>query len=278
MRRIGRSIALLHPLPSALVATVVAALAAVAGAAISDILLLAVGMFGFQVSIGALNDLVDADRDRLTQPDKPIPAGIVSVRAAMVITVIGGVTGLGISAWYGPAVLVVGLVGLGCGYAYDVAARRNGLGWLAFAVALPALLVWAWLAAAGTLPPTWQVLLPLAVLAGPTVHLANSMSDVDADRRSGAMSLATRLGPRRSRIVLVVLSLVIWILAPLGLVLQGTVAPAAWLALAGATVLAATGVLLSTWQRTASSAAGWMLGALALAILAVTWVATVSGA
>lgn len=275
LRRAARGILVLHPLPSALVAAAAAALAAVAGAPASEIILLALGMLGFQVSIGALNDLVDVERDRLDRSDKPIPAGIVSRRSAAVAAVAGASLGLAVSAWFGPTVLAVGIIGLGCGYAYDLAARRTGLGWIAFAVALPALLVWTWLAAAGTLPPGWEVLLPLAALAGPAVHLANSMADVDADRRSGAASLATRLGPRRSRIALVAISAVIWILAALGLLLLGTVSPAAWLTLSAAMVLAATGVLLSTWQRTATSAAGWMLGALALAVLAVAWVASV---
>jgi 4-hydroxybenzoate polyprenyltransferase len=277
LRRAARGIAVLHPLPSALVATAVGALAVVAGAPRWEVFWLAVGMFGFQVSIGALNDIVDAERDRKVQPAKPIAGGIVSERAALAIVLAGAFTGLGVSAGFGLPVLLVGVVGLGCGYAYDLLARRVGLGWLTFAVALPALLVWTWLAAAGTLPPGWPALLPLAALAGPTVHLANGMADADTDRRSGAMSLATRLGPRRARVTLVVLTVVIWTLAPLGLVLLGAASVAAWLALSAATVLATVGVLLSIDPRTAASDVGWTLGAAALAVLAVVWVASVGG-
>ncbi len=205
----------------------------VAGAPRWEVFWLAVGMFGFQVSIGALNDIVDAERDRKVQPAKPIAAGIVSERAALAIVLAGALAGLGVSAGFGLPVLLVGVVGLGCGYAYDLLARRVGLGWLTFAVALPALLVWTWLAAAGTLPPGWPALLPLAALAGPTVHLANGMADADHDRRSGAMSLATRLGPRRARVTLVVLTVVIWTLAPLGLVLLGAASVAAWVRAVG---------------------------------------------
>jgi 4-hydroxybenzoate polyprenyltransferase len=278
LRRAARAIAVLHPLPSALVSAAVAALATVAGAPRSEVLWLAVGMFGFQVSIGALNDLLDAERDRVVQPAKPIPAGIVSVRLAAVVVIVGAAVGLLVSAWFGWPVLIVGLVGLGCGYAYDLAARRAGLGWLTFAIALPTLLVWAWLAAAGTLPPGWEWLLPLAALAGSALHLGNSMADADADRRSGAVSLATRLGPRRARTTLVVLHLLIWALAVLGLALLGSASVEAWSVLLVAMALSLAGVVLSIAPRTAASTVGWMLSAAALAVLAVVWAAAVAGA
>jgi 4-hydroxybenzoate polyprenyltransferase len=277
LRRVARGIALLHPLPSALVSTAVAALATVAGAPRSEVVWLAVGMFGFQVSIGALNDIVDAERDRLVQPAKPIPAGIVSRRLAMVVVIVGAAAGVAISAWFGWPVLLVGLVGLGCGYAYDLVARRAGFGWLAFAIALPTLLVWAWLAAAGTLPPGWEWLLPLAALAGPALHLANSMADADADLGTDAVSLATRLGPRRARTTLVTLHVLIWTLAVLGLAMLGSASVGAWSALLVAMALSVAGVVLSVAPRTATSDLGWTLGAAALAVLAVVWAVAVGG-
>jgi 4-hydroxybenzoate polyprenyltransferase len=260
------------------VSAAVAALAMVADGGVVTALVLAAGMFGFQVSIGALNDLVDADRDRLAGADKPIPAGLVSRRVAMVVVVAGASTGLAVSASFGGAVLLVGLLGAGSGYAYDLVARRAGLGWITFAVALPALLVWVWLAAAGTLPPESMVLLPLAALAGPAVHLANSMADTDDDQQTGATSLATRLGPHRSRRVLVGLDLVIWALAWLGLVLLAPLSAGALLLTSVATVVAGVGALASISARTASSDLGWTLGALALAMVAVIWVATLGTA
>lgn len=255
-----------------------AGISAVAGAPLAVVLLLALGMFGFQASIGAVNDLVDAERDRVVQPHKPIPAGDISVRGARLVALAGALVGLAISAWAGSAVLVVAVIGLGSGYAYDLVARRVGLGWLAFAVALPALLAWAWLAAAGELPPGWVVLLPLAALAGPAVHLANSMADLDTDRHMGAASLATRLGRRRSRQLLLGLDAVIWILAWLSLVWLGTISATDLVVMSLATVLAAVGAGLSVWPRTASSDLGWLLAAMALAIMAVLWVAGVAAA
>ena len=66
---------IVHPLPSALNTALVIAIATVAGASLTEAGLLGLAMLGFQASIGALNDVVDADRDRLAKPMKPIPAG-----------------------------------------------------------------------------------------------------------------------------------------------------------------------------------------------------------
>ncbi len=261
-------------MPSALVATAVAFLALVAGATWQVATVLAVGMLAFQVSIGALNDLVDLERDRRTRPHKPIPAGQISKPSAGLVVVAGGTIGLLVSISFGPAVALVGLVGVGAGYAYDVAPRREIAGPLAFAVALPALLAWTWLAAASMLPPGWPVLLPLAAMAGPAVHLANSMADLATDRRSGATSLATRLGRRRSNVALLTLDIAIWTLAWLSLSWFGPISIAALLTMLVATTLAATGAALSLLPRTAANTVGWMLGAVALALLAVTWGAT----
>ncbi len=212
----------------------------------------------------------------MVRSDKPIPAGLVSVRVALVIAAMGAAVGLVVSASFGLAVLLVGLVGLMSGYAYDLFARSVGWGWLAFSVALPALVAWAWLAGAGTLPPGWEVLLPLAALAGPAVHLANSMADVSSDQVSGARSLATRLGPRRSRIALLVLDVAIWALGWLSLAALGALSVAVLLVMVAASALAAVGAWLSVDPRTASSHLGWMLGSTALAVLAILWVAAVS--
>jgi 4-hydroxybenzoate polyprenyltransferase len=256
------------------VATSVAALAWVAGASWPVIALLGLGMFGLQVSLGALNDLVDVERDRRARRAKPIPAGDISRRTAGLVVLAGATTGLVVSASFGAAVLMVGSIGFGAGVLYDVTSRRALVGPLAFAVALPALLVWTWLAAASTLPPGAIVLLPLAALAGPALHLANGMADLEPDERAGATSMATALGRRRSGNVLLALDIAIWTLAWLSLALIGPISDGALLVMAAASAVAALGAGLSVVGRTAASSAGWMLGAIALALLAVAWGAT----
>jgi len=264
-----------HPAPSAINAALVASLALVAGAEAATAGLLAGAMLGFQMSIGALNDIVDANDDRLAIRDKPIPAGLISVPVATAIVVAGGIAGLTISAGFGLSVLILGAIGYGAGVAYDLVMRRLGLGWLCFAVAFPTLLAWTWTAAADALPPGWPFLLPLAAVAGPAIHLANSLVDVDTDERAGLSSPATRLGPAGARWTLAGLTVTVYVLAWFLLISLPAVDPGAILAAVFASVVAVVGVGLS-WQRSGRALqAGWMAQAVGLAAFAVAWIASV---
>jgi 4-hydroxybenzoate polyprenyltransferase len=270
--------AVVHPVPSAISAVLVASLALVAGGEPVVAGLLAIAMLGFQVSIGALNDIVDAGRDRLAKTGKAIPAGLVSRRLTVGIVIVGGSVGLAISASYGTAVLVLGAAGYGSGLAYDIFMRRLGLGWLCFAAAFPLLLAWTWVAAVGALPPGWPFLLPLAALAGPAIHLANSLVDADADDRAGVPSLATQLGPQRARRTLAVLVAIVYLFGWATLAMLPAPSLPALTAALVATLAATVGVTLSWRDTSRAREAGWLLQASGLAILAVAWLASMSGA
>ena len=271
-----RRLALIHPVPSALVAAVVASLALVAGGEPTVAGLLAVAMLGFQFSIGALNDVVDVEADRLTKPGKPMPAGLVSGRAAMVVVILGGSAGLVISAGFGTAVLILGALGYASGVAYDVSMRRRGLGWLCFAAAFPLLIAWTWVAVTDDLPPGWPFLLPMAALAGPTVHLANSLVDVDLDDMTGGASLATQLGLRRARPVLAGLVMLIYLLAWATLATAATLSGGVLGMALVATLAASLGVVLSWQEAPRAREAGWLLQAVGLASMAVAWLASMT--
>jgi 4-hydroxybenzoate polyprenyltransferase len=275
-RRVVLALRVIHPLPSTLNSALVLALAIVAGAPPVEAGLLGFAMLGFQASIGALNDVADADRDQLAKPTKPIPAGVIDSRGATIVAVAGAAVGLAISAGFGLPVLILGAAGYGCGLAYDLVMRRRGQGWICYAGAFPLLLAWTWMAAAGSLPPGWPLLLPLAALAGPTIHLANSLVDLDADQRTGVTSLATSLGEDRAPLVLTILTASIYVLA--WVILLWTMYPptAALLAASAATLCAGLGVSLSWRSATRAREQGWLLQATGLALLAVGWVIAAS--
>lgn len=273
-RRALLALAVVHPAPSVLNAVLVAVLALIAGGEPSVAAVLALAMLGFQFSIGALNDVADVEADRLAGKPKPIPTGLVPIRLAIAIVVLGAVLGLGLSASFGLAVLILGAAGYASGAAYDVVMRRLGLGWLCFAAAIPLMLAWTWLAAAGTLPPGWPFLLPLAALAGPALHLANSLVDVDADAQTQRLSLATQLGPRRARVALALLMASILVLAWATLASAGTASSLALGAAIVATAMTTLGVALSWQDSHRSREAGWLLQAAGLATIAAAWLAS----
>ena len=166
--------------------------------------------------------------------------------------------------------------GYASGVAYDVGMRRLGLGWLCFAVALPVMLAWTWLAAAGTLPPGWPFLLPLAALAGPALHLANSLVDLETDARADRSSLATQLGARRAKVALAVMMAMILVLAWATLSSSGAYAGIGLVAAIVATGLAVLGVALSWQDEPRLREAGWLLQAAGLATLAAAWLASMT--
>ncbi|HZW01289.1 MAG TPA: UbiA family prenyltransferase, partial [Candidatus Deferrimicrobium sp.] len=130
-----------------------------------------------------------------------------------------------------------------------------------------------WMAAAGSLPPGWPLLLPLAALAGPTIHLANSLVDLDADERTGLTSLATSLGEDRAPLVLTILTASIYVLAWVILLWTTDPPTAALLAASAGTLCAGLGVGLSWRSGSRAREQGWLLQATGLALLAVAWVA-----
>jgi 4-hydroxybenzoate polyprenyltransferase len=270
------AVGVVHPLPSAINATLVAVLAIIAGGGRMTAGLLAIAMLGYQSSIGAWNDVVDAEADRASKPGKPIPAGLISVRWAAAIAILGASVGIVISVIFGWLVLVVGLAGYATGVAYDVAMRRWGLGWLCYAAAFPLLLVWPWLAVTNGLPPGWPSLLPVAALAGPAIHLANSLVDMDSDARTGRASLATRLGPRGARKVLTILMTVVLVLAWATLRSLDALSGETTVAGLVATSLVGLGVALSWREGTRSREAGWLLQAVGLACLGAVWLAVMT--
>ncbi|HEU4571120.1 MAG TPA: UbiA family prenyltransferase, partial [Candidatus Limnocylindrales bacterium] len=85
------------------------AIALIAGAALPRTVALALAMTALQVSIGALNDLVDAPRDAVGQPWKPIPAGRVPRVAAAALAGVAAFLGLGLAVAIGPLVGALGV-------------------------------------------------------------------------------------------------------------------------------------------------------------------------
>jgi 4-hydroxybenzoate polyprenyltransferase len=228
-------------------------------------------MTAMQFAIGALNDLVDAPRDLGRKPGKPLPAGAVEPGLVRAIIVVGLAVGLGLSALSGPFVFAVAFAGLATGFAYDLRLKGTPWAWMAYAVGIPLLPLYAWLGASGALPSAFVVLVPLASVAGAAVAISNALVDVDRDRAARTMTPAVVLGPPRAWRLLAALQLIL-----------GAAALSSLAALGGGglgVVLAVAGVGLA-WlgvgvQRDVSASIrerGWELQAVGIATLAAGWV------
>jgi len=170
--------------------------AAVAGADVGLALRLGVSMTLLQLGIGAVNDVVDSPYDAGRKAGKPIPAGLVSARAARItaIACFGG--GAALALTVSAAVAFLAAVVIAIGLAYDLRLKGTAWSWAPFAAGIPLLPVYGWLGATGTLHPMFGALVPAAVLAGAALAIANSLVDVERDRAAGRTSIAAELGPR----------------------------------------------------------------------------------
>ena len=266
--RLG-AVAVGHPFPSLLVALAVGGLVLIEGGDGARALLLTLGMVGFQVSIGATNDVVDRDRDAIAKPWKPLPAGRVSASAARWIALGAYAMGAALSAFAGLVPLGVGLAGHGLGIAYDLRLKRAGWGWLAFALALPLVPIYAWTGAGAGLPPRLGALTVLGALAGLQLALANELVDLEADAVASGRGLAVRLGRRRATTTMVLTAAAVLSVAVLTFSDAASAASSAMVAAIGAT---AVGVAASTRGAPRWRWLGWQAQALGVALLALAWI------
>jgi 1,4-dihydroxy-2-naphthoate polyprenyltransferase len=229
-------------------------------------------MTALQFAIGALNDVVDAPRDVGRTPPKPIPAGIVPRATAKGVVLIAAAIGLLLAVPSGAATLLVAGVVLVIGAAYDLVAKGTAWSWLPFAVGIPLLPVYGWLGVSGALPRSFAILLPMAVLAGAGLAVANARADLDTDRVSGTRSVATVLGARRSwwfgfglmatatAVGVVLADPATWSLLPLALVVAGT-------------LVVVVGVVVGRGETVEARRRAWEAQAVGAAIAATGWVA-----
>lgn len=251
---------------------------------------LALAMLSLQVSIGALNDAVDAPVDTVAKPGKPVPQGLVGRRTAVWVALFGGGVGLGLAAMSGLPTLAVALTGAALGWVYDLRLSRTPASWLPLSLALPLLPVFAWLGATGAVPPGLVTLVPVAVAAGAALGVANGIVDLERDARAGLGAIVVVLGRWRAWLLQTGLLGLVAVLAAL-LAPVPAAEPAALAAdvrLQALAMLRASGVSLGIGLLGAGAAAlwaarpsvrerGWELEALGVAALGLGWLAGTAG-
>ena len=234
-------------------------------------------MFGGQLAIGAVNELVDVELDRVSKPEKPIPAGLVSERGAWIMTGAGLVVMAVLSITFGVTPFLLSTLGTGAGIAYSLWFKRTIWSWIPYLIALPLLPIWVW-AALGEIDPGMFAVYPAGAAAVIAVQIAQSLPDVEGDRKANVRTLAVALGARRAR-------LACWGAMLLAAALAAGLAPwltdspgRVWIAAALACGLVALNALL--WRRDARLGvmACFPCIAMSAVILGVGWATALIGA
>ncbi|MEO5884009.1 MAG: UbiA family prenyltransferase [Candidatus Limnocylindrales bacterium] len=265
-------IRLVHPFPSLLDGLVVAGVAVVATGDLSTALRLGASMTALQASIGAVNDLRDAPADAGHKPGKPLPAGIVGRHSAAALAASASGLGLLLAGPSGVVLIALAVVVLGIGYTYDLVAKGTAWSWVPFAVGIPILPLYGWLGAAGSVPTWFAALLPMALLAGGSLAIANARADMARDAAAGIGSVALALGSGRSWWAGALSMGAALVLAVTWLLTTGRGTPVAAGIVSLGAILAAAGLALAWTPSEGRRERAWQLQAIGTATVAIGWI------
>jgi 4-hydroxybenzoate polyprenyltransferase len=206
-----------------------------------------------------------------------VPAGLVRRSTAASIAAVAAALGLGLAMAAGPPTLVVAVAGLATGVAYDLRLKGTRWSWAPYAIGVPLLPVFAWVGATGTLPAPFVVLVPLAMLAGAALAVANSVADLERDRAAGISTVATSLGLGRARRIGGALSAVVISTALVSAAALG--GSVGWLVVAGAGAAIVVAGLALGWNRGPDARRrAWEVQGAGMGIIAAGWLGSLAAA
>ena len=206
-----------HPLPTVAMTVGLTIAAALTGRSLAECGLVALTVLTGQLTIGWLNDVVDASRDRAAgRTDKPVALGSIDPGTVNFAIACAVLLVIPLSVANGTAAGVAHLGFVTAGWVYNLVLKRTVLSWLPFAVGfglLPAFLSYG--GSGGGIhgaPPTW-VMTVLAALLGVGIHFLNALPDLVEDNKAGLrhlpLRLALRVGAPRLLLISIVFTVVV---------------------------------------------------------------------
>lgn len=185
-----------HPEPAVAVTAVTALLAVGTGRTAWGVVLAAVAVLASQLSIGWVNDALDAPRDAAVgRTDKPVAAGKLDRRLVATLGILSGVLTIPLAFASGRTAGVVLTVALISALLYDWPLKATVVSVLPYAVSFGCLPAFV-LLGAGKTPPVWLIL--AGALLGAGAHFVNALPDLADDARTGVNGLPHLLGRRGS--------------------------------------------------------------------------------
>lgn len=229
-----------HPEPAAGVTAVAALLSLGLDRPVPGVIAAAATVLASQLSIGWVNDALDAPRDAAVgRTDKPVAAGRLSRRLVFALGALTAAACFALGFLSGVTAGLVAALALISALLYDWPLKSTPVSVLPYAVSftcLPAFVVLG----AGKTPPLW--LLAAGGLLGAGAHFVNTLPDLDDDDRTGIRGLPHLLGRRGSLAAAAVLLLAAT--ATLAFGPPGPPPPLFWPALAAALITLSWG-----WYR-----------------------------
>jgi 4-hydroxybenzoate polyprenyltransferase len=189
LRALGRAS---HPEPAVAVTAVAALLAIGVGRAAAGVLASAAAVLASQLSVGWVNDAIDAPRDAAVgRTDKPVATGAVGRRTVAACGAAAALAMVLLAFLSGPSAGLVLTLALASALLYDWPLKSTPVSVLPYAVSfacLPSFVVLG----AGHRPPVW--LIAAGGLLGAGAHFVNALPDLGDDARTGVRGLPHLLG------------------------------------------------------------------------------------
>ncbi len=149
-----------------------------------------------------LNDYVDVEVDRVNCPDRPIPAGLVSERSALLYGTILAVTGSVLAMLLGPYPLLIALLTFLISVWYSLSGKQTGLlgnMTVAFCVAQP--FPYGAIVSTGSLNMAIVMVFLLTFLSNAGREVANGIADAEGDATRNVRSVAIMYGPKAAALL-----------------------------------------------------------------------------
>jgi 4-hydroxybenzoate polyprenyltransferase len=183
------------------VTLLVAGLVSLTNASPSHGALAVLAILAGQLSIGWSNDSIDAERDRVVaRSDKPVAVGAVSARLTMTAAVLSVLVALVLAGPLGWEVSAVVLLGIVCGWTYNLGLKSTPFSWAPFALAFGTLPAVATLASRDARwPAAWAV--AAGAMLGAAAHVTNVLPDLLEDAATGIRGLPHRIGASASAVL-----------------------------------------------------------------------------
>jgi geranylgeranylglycerol-phosphate geranylgeranyltransferase len=155
-------------------------------------------------SSNAWNDYRDIEIDRINQPQRPLPAGLVTPRAALIFSIVTAVVSIILAAFINPPALVIAVASNTLLYLYSVWLKSTVLlGNMVVALISAMSAVFGGVAAGNPAPSLWLGAIIFVGILGREV--LKTLADYEGDKAHQVRTIATVWGPRVTRIFFFVL-------------------------------------------------------------------------
>ncbi len=148
----------------------------------------------------AWNDYRDIDIDRINQPQRPLPSGMVSPRAALIFSVVLAALSILLAALISPMALAIAVASNILLYVYSVWLKSTVLLGNATVALISALSpIFGGVAAGNARPSLWLGAIIFVGILGREV--LKTLADYEGDHAHQVRTIATAIGPRAARTV-----------------------------------------------------------------------------